>query len=105
MRFHKYVSRSVVLAVALGGLYGLLSWPGLPAVLVFVNGHPISRLDLRWTPGRTGAYDLHLPRSVVTQGFNRLKLRAEAPSPQAIGYGDGFKLWYVRVRPNGMREP
>lgn len=81
---------------------------GLPVVRVFVNGHALSRLDLHWTLGRVGSYEVRLPRSVVKAGFNRLTLAAEvSPSGATVGTpparaatpGAGFRLWYVRVRP------
>ena len=58
---------------------------------MFVNGRFVSNLDLRWNPARVGAYEIHLPRSFVTPGQNRLTFVADK--------GAAFDLWYVRVRP------
>lgn len=68
---------------------------GLPAVRVFLNGHLVAILNLRWNPERVGAYDVRAPRSLMKKGLNRLAFVPEAKSSQ----GPGFRLWYVRVRP------
>jgi hypothetical protein len=84
---------------------------GLPIVRVFVNGSLVSRLDLRWNPERVGSYDIHVPRSVVKNGFNRLELLADlsssgssidgrSPQPRFGGWVS-FLLWYVQVLPQG----
>jgi 4-amino-4-deoxy-L-arabinose transferase-like glycosyltransferase len=80
----------------------------LPVVDLFLNGTFVSRVELRWTPGRVGAYDLRLPRSALTRGLNRLRfvtVTAVPPSAEGRvvvpGVSDGslFALWYVRIRP------
>ena len=63
----------------------------MPVVAVAVNGHPLSPLSLGWNPERVGSYDVRLPASMVTAGFNRLTLAANE--------GSTFRLWYLRVRP------
>jgi 4-amino-4-deoxy-L-arabinose transferase-like glycosyltransferase len=79
----------------------------LPAVDVILNGRVVSRIDLHWTPGRVGAYDLRLPRTAVKKGINRLRFVRARPGqsfagrPTVVaGISDGsmFALWYVRVR-------
>jgi hypothetical protein len=74
---------------------------GLPTVRLFVNDRLVATLDLRWNPERVGAYDVHLPRGVTREGFNRLAFVAEAKSRE----GGGFSVWYVRVRPTAGPTP
>jgi 4-amino-4-deoxy-L-arabinose transferase-like glycosyltransferase len=77
---------------------------GLPTVRVFLNGHPVARLDLRWNPERVGAYDVRLPGHAVKEGINRLELLAEPATAAglpsaAVPDVPRFRLWYVRIRP------
>lgn len=87
----------------------------LPTVRVFVNESLVRDIPLQWTPGRVGAYDFAVPRSMLKAGSNRLVLTL-APGPAASspggrpvvpGLGDGstFSLWYVRVRPPAAQAP
>jgi hypothetical protein len=69
----------------------------LPSVRVFLNDQLLDVIQLQWTPGRVGAYEVHLPASAIREGFNRLTFMPVA-SP---GAGAGFRLWYVRIRPPG----
>jgi 4-amino-4-deoxy-L-arabinose transferase-like glycosyltransferase len=87
----------------------------LPTVRVFVNRSLVGDIPLQWTPGRVGAYDIAVPRSMLQAGSNRLVLtlapgspgRSSAGRPLAPGLGDGsaFSLWYVRVRPPIAQAP
>jgi 4-amino-4-deoxy-L-arabinose transferase-like glycosyltransferase len=79
----------------------------LPVVDVFLNGSFVSRIELRWTPGRVGAYDLRLPRAAVRKGINRLRFvtvaagRSSAerrPVVPGVSGGSMFALWYLRIR-------
>ena len=81
----------------------------LPTVCVSVSQLPVRNIELQWTPGRVGAYDIAVPRSMLQTGGNRLVFTlAPRPAggssggrPVAPGLSDGsaFSLWYVRVRP------
>ena len=75
----------------------------LPVVAVALDGRDVGEIQLRWTPGRVGSYDILLPRDVVRRGVNRLVLRVKHPavSPLRPGLtdGDAVGLWYVRVHP------
>jgi 4-amino-4-deoxy-L-arabinose transferase-like glycosyltransferase len=77
--------------------------PRLPVVDVALNGVHVGEIQLHWTPGRVGAYDILLPRTAVRRGVNRLALRVKRPaaSPVRPGLtdGDAVGLWYVRVHP------
>jgi len=67
----------------------------LPAARILINDHLVATLDLQWNPERVGAYDIHVPQSVTTNGVNRLTVVPEAKP----GGGSRIRLWYVRIRP------
>lgn len=75
----------------------------LPVVEVALNGIHVGDIQLGWTPGRVGAYDILLPRVAVRRGVNRLVLNVKRPdaSPVRPGLtdGDAVAVWYVRVHP------
>jgi hypothetical protein len=87
----------------------------LPTVRVFVNGSLLRDVPLQWTPGRVGAYDFAVPRSMLQAGSNRLVLTLAPGSGEGSpggrtatpGLSDGstFSLWYVRVRPPVAPSP
>jgi hypothetical protein len=79
----------------------------LPVVDLFLNGSFVSRIELRWTPGRVGAYDLRLPRAAVRKGINRLRFvtvgagqssAERRPVVPGVSGGSTFALWYLKVR-------
>jgi 4-amino-4-deoxy-L-arabinose transferase-like glycosyltransferase len=75
----------------------------LPVVVVALNNIDVGEIQLRWTPGRVGAYDILLPRAAARRGVNRLVLRVKRPAASPIRPGltdgDAVGLWYVRVHP------
>ena len=75
----------------------------LPVVAVALNGAEVGEIQLRWTSGRVGSYEIVLPRTAVRRGVNRLVLRVKRPvvSPLRPGLtdGDAIGLWYLRVHP------
>jgi hypothetical protein len=87
----------------------------LPTVRVFVNGSLVRDIPLQWTPGRVGAYDIAIPRTMLQTGSNRLVLTLAPGSagsspggrPLAPGVSDAptFSLQYVRVRPPVAPSP
>jgi hypothetical protein len=70
------------------------------------NGVDVGDVDLRWSPGRVGSYNLKLPPGAARRGINRLTL-ALTPASSADGAaarpglsdGAAFALWYVRFHP------
>ena len=78
-----------------------------PVVWLWMNGRPLSRFELEWTPGRIGSYDVRLPASMVKDGFNRFAFSTGvsvrpgvgAQASEQGGYKPRLRLWYVRVRP------
>jgi hypothetical protein len=77
--------------------------PRLPVVDVSLNNTPVGAIQLLWTPGRMGSYDIVLPRAAVRRGVNRLALRVKRPAASQVQPGltdgDAVGLWYVRVHP------
>ena len=78
--------------------------PGrLPVVDVALNDIHIGDIQLQWTPGRVGAYDILLPRTAARRGMNRLVLRVKRTAGSLVrpglADGDAVALWYVRVHP------
>jgi 4-amino-4-deoxy-L-arabinose transferase-like glycosyltransferase len=78
----------------------------LPTIELVLNGTPVATIPLRWTPARTGSYDIVLPRAAVRRGPNHLVLRVvgqRTGPPDAVRPGltdgDAVALWYLRVHP------
>ena len=76
----------------------------LPDVEVLLNGTPVTSIQLRWTPGRVGAYDFVLPRAAARRGVNELVLRVKRPASSdamqpGLTVGDAVGVWYLRVHP------
>ena len=80
----------------------------LPAVRVFMNGHYVATLALRWNPNRVGAYDFRVAAAAVRTGLNRLVFMAD-PRPPGTPPNDprqaasssrsaGFSMWALVVR-------
>jgi hypothetical protein len=63
----------------------------LPVIAIHINNQRLASFPLTWNPQRVGAYDFDLPRALVKPGTNRVTFMSEN--------GLGFKLWYLRVRP------
>jgi hypothetical protein len=77
----------------------------LPVVAIVLNDTTIATLQMLWTPGRVGSYDLVLPRAAVRQGANRLVVKI-LPQPGTVGMtqpglaeGNAVAVWYLRVHP------
>lgn len=71
---------------------------------VFANDRLVATTPLTWNPARVGSYQVHLPRDVVRQGANQLRLAVKTAAPEAAGLltrpdSSSFRLWYLRVRP------
>jgi hypothetical protein len=67
------------------------SAPNLPAMVVFVNNQRLTSFEMTWNPQRVGAYELHVPATLIKPGMNRMTFIS--------ANGSRFKLWYLRVRP------
>jgi hypothetical protein len=67
----------------------------MPQIQVSFNDQPVTILHLVWNPQRFGSYNVHIPKSMMQPGLNRLILTARPSSGKAAG----FTLWYVRIQP------
>lgn len=67
-----------------------------PHLRVNFNGVHVGDVDLQFTPGRVGSYNLTLPPGAAHRGINRLSLSL---TPASSSSADGFALWYVRFHP------
>ena len=76
---------------------------------VFLNRDLLTTFELTWNPERVGQYEVSLPRRLVRQGFNDVRLWSDVMVP--IGGSStaipeiardqpvGLKLWYVLIIP------
>jgi hypothetical protein len=60
-------------------------------MVVFVNNQRLTSFEMTWNPQRVGAYELHVPATLIKPGMNRMTFIS--------ANGSRFKLWYLRVRP------